>query len=412
MRITYLHQYFNTLDMTGGTRSFEFARRLVAMGHTVNLVTTDRSDGRSGGGWRVTNEDGIVVHWTPVAYSNSMSYGNRIRAFTSFAVRCGLRASRISTDVVFASSTPLTVALPGVFAARRQGAPMVLEVRDLWPEVPMALGALRDPISRIAAVQLESYAYSNAERIVALSPGMRDGVIAAGYPPEKVVVVPNASDSALFSGTEESSASFRQGDAWIGGRPLVVYCGTVGLVNGVDYLVRVAAEMRNLDPEVRFLIVGSGRCLGKVTELAAALGVAGVNLKISPEVPKSEMPTILGAATVAVSTVADVPALWANSANKVFDAFAAGVPLAINHDGWLADLLRESGAGIVMPPTDALSGAAMLRSMIRDTEGLHAMGERSHRLGETRFDRDRLARDLERVLKAAVASRSHTGHDS
>ncbi len=142
MRIIYLHQYFNTPEMAGGTRSYEMARRLVAAGHRVDLVTTwrDRTEKKS---WFVTEEAGIVVHWLPLPYSNQMNYRQRMKSFIRFAWASSRRAAGFKGDVVFATSTPLTIAFPGLYAAVRRRIPLVFEVRDLWPEVPIAMGVFR-----------------------------------------------------------------------------------------------------------------------------------------------------------------------------------------------------------------------------------------------------------------------------
>src|SRR3954470_13788729 len=118
MRILYLHQYFNTLHMPGGTRSFEMARRLVARGHDVHVVTS-RRDGRADGPPREeTIESGIKVTWLRVPYSNSMGYGRRMRALADFPVRSCLTAMAERPDVVFATSTPLAIVFPGLAASR------------------------------------------------------------------------------------------------------------------------------------------------------------------------------------------------------------------------------------------------------------------------------------------------------
>ena len=188
MKITYLHQYFNTPDIPGGTRSYEMARRLVAMGHEVNMLTTWRKEKeqwlprfpKNKSGWFETYEAGIKVHWLPVPYSNRMGFGERIRAFFQFALRGAQRAAALDADIVFATSTPLTIALPAVYAARRRKVPMVFEVRDLWPEMPIAMGALQSPLQIRAARALESWAYRNAAAVVALSRGMKQGVVDTG----------------------------------------------------------------------------------------------------------------------------------------------------------------------------------------------------------------------------------------
>src|SRR5690606_33152003 len=180
MRIIYLHQYFNTLDMPGGTRSYEMARKLVAAGHEVHMVTSWRNDDGRPAGWFQTDEAGIRVHWLPVPYSNHMSYLQRVLAFFRFAFLSLGKAKELNGDVVFATSTPLTIALPAVLAARSKKIPLVFVVRDLWPELPVAMVALRNPMLKWLATRLEKWAYYNSEAIIALSPGMKQGVIRAG----------------------------------------------------------------------------------------------------------------------------------------------------------------------------------------------------------------------------------------
>ena len=149
--------------------------------------------------------EGIDVVGVGGAYSDymratGMGYGRRAAAFGRFAAgatAAALRAAR--PDVVFATSPPLTIALPAMAAARRHRAPLVFEVRDLWPRAPIEMGALRNPAARRAAEAMERRAYRAAAHVVALSPGMADGVAAAGVPRERITVIPNASDLDLFS---------------------------------------------------------------------------------------------------------------------------------------------------------------------------------------------------------------------
>lgn len=402
MKILYLHQYFNTPQMSGSTRSYEMGRRLVAAGHQVHLITTDRSP-QVRGGWRITEEAGIIVHWLPVPYSNHMPYSERIKAFWRFAWNAAHRAAAIPADVIFATSTPLTIALPAVYAARRQKIPMVFEVRDLWPELPIAVGALKGPLIP-PAKWLERFAYRNASYIVALSPGMKEGIVRQGIPPERVFVIPNSADIAFFSAREEASRAFRYQFEWLQDRPLILYAGTLGRINGVGYLAEIAAWMAHLNAEVRFLVVGDGYERVSILEQARSLGVLDKNFFLLSNLPKKEMPTVYAAATVATSLFVDLPAMWTNSANKFFDALAAGKPIAINYNGWQADLLRETGAGIVMPPTDAERAAQQLAELLSDHERLARAGAAARKLAEERFDRDKLAAELEAVLRKAVVA--------
>ncbi|GAB6165221.1 glycosyltransferase family 4 protein [Thermostilla marina] len=401
MRIVYLFQYFATPEMTGSTFAYETARRLVARGHEVHVVTSDfnRNDGR----WRTSECEGITIHWCGIRYSNHLSYRRRMVSFFRFAAKSARRAAALGGHVVYASSTPLTIALPGVYASRRNAIPMVFEVRDLWPDTPIAVGALRGRMPIAAARRLELFAYRNAARIIARSPDMARGIVSTGYPADRVTVIPNACDFALFDVPSERGKLFRARYEWLGERPLVVYTGTLGLVNGVSYLARVAAEMSSIDPDVRFLIVGGGREETLVRDTARGLGVLDKNFFMMPPLPKREVPDVLSAADLATSTVIDRRALWANSANKVFDAMAAGKAFAINHEGWLADLIRQHDCGLVLPAVDHRAAAVRLATALRDRQWLRGAAQRAKELGKREFDRDRLVDRLEGVLHAAVA---------
>ena len=404
MRIIYLHQYFNTPNMAGGTRSYEMARRLVARGHEVQMVTS-RCNGADPG-WVETDEAGIRVHWCSVPYSNGMSYPRRLRAFMKFSWLAARKAAALGGDVVLATSTPLTIALPGVYAARRHGVPMVFEVRDLWPEMPIAVGALKNPLMIAAARRLERFAYRHAAGVVALSPGMKDGVVATGYPEQQVTVIPNGCDLTMFRVPRETGKRFRACQGWLRDRPLVVYAGTLGIINGVDYLARLAAAVRRRDVGVRFLVIGSGQEEAKLRQTAKRLRVLDRNFFIWPSLPKAEIPTVLSAADMAASVFLDLPQMWNNSANKVFDALAAGRPVAINHEGWHAERIRQTGCGLVLRPGDLESSADALVASIRDKQWLAQASAAASRVAEEQFDRDMLARRLETVLIAAAGRRN------
>ncbi|NPC84135.1 glycosyltransferase family 4 protein, partial [Pyxidicoccus fallax] len=368
MRIIYLHQYFTTPTMQGGTRSYELARRLVRMGHEVHMVTSDRQPGNEARGWRESDESGIHVHWLPVPYSQKMSYPERMRAFGNFAINSSHRAAQLAGDVVYATSTPLTIAVPGIVASKWNRRPMVFEVRDLWPAIPIAVGALKSRPAILAAQALEKAAYAGAAHIVALSPGMKAGVEAAGVSPDKITIIPNLCDPERFHVPAAEGQAFRRKYPWLGDRPMVLYAGTLGLVNGVDYLVRVAADVLARDAEVRFVILGRGSEEPALHALAERLGVKDRNLFFLPPVPKAEVPAVLSAATIATSLFTDVPGMEDNSANKFFDALASSRPLALNYGGWQAELLEQERFGLRLPPKDISAAGAMLARRVRDSQ--------------------------------------------
>lgn len=399
MKVVYLHQYFLTPDMPGGHRSFEMARRLVRAGHEVHMVTSVQT-GRSGAPrWRESVEDGIHVHWANVPYSNHMGFARRVLAFLQFATLATLRAARLGGDVIFATSTPLTIAIPALIASTVRRVPYVFEVRDMWPDVPVAMGIIRHPVLIWLARRLEMLAYRRAAHVVALAPGMRDDIVAKGIPASRVSVISNGCDVETFA-VERTGPSPRDEHGGLGEGKLVVYAGSIGLVNGVDYLVRVARAMRGLDPTVRFVVIGGGKECEHVRSLAKDEGVLDSNLFMLDPMPSREVARWLRAADFAVALITGPRVVWKDAVqNKFFDALAAGVPIASNVDGWQSLIAEEEGVGTTLDPTDAVAGARKLLATLNDAHWLAGVPDRAHRLVHRRFHRDLLARDLEELLR-------------
>ena len=400
MRILYLHQYFNTPEMPGSTRSYEMGKRLVKLGHEVHIVTSWRGK-KEDRNWFTTTESGMSVHWLPVSYDNTMSYTRRIFAFIRFAFGAARKSASIPADVVFATSTPLTIALPGAFAASRQKIPMVFEVRDLWPEVPIALGAIKNPVIKFLSRRLELFAYKNSSRIVALAPGMADSVNERGVPAEKITVIPNACDTDLFD--EYADSGIRSEYEWLQHRPLILYAGTLGFVNGVSYLVDLAKHLDRILPEARIVIVGEGKEYELVKEYAEATGILGKNIFLIGSLAKKQTAAWVATADITTSMIRNQEVLWKNAVtNKFFDSLAAGKPIACNHPGWQTEIAIQEGVGVLLQPEDPEAGAETVKNLLKDKDSLHEAGKKARLLAENQFSRDRLAGELASILGAAV----------
>ncbi|MEZ4695929.1 MAG: glycosyltransferase family 4 protein [Rhodothermales bacterium] len=396
MRILYLHQYFVTPDQPGATRSYEIARRLVRRGHQVDMITTDTSPGGSSDWWS-EDVEGITVHRTGVPYHNAMTFRNRIAAFAAFGIRAKEYGIRLDYDMVFATSTPLTIAWPAVGLSRAKGVPMVFEVRDLWPEVPIAMGIIRNRLLKQLAFRLERFAYENADLVIALSPGMAES-ISERFPTTQVQVVPNGCDLDLFRRKGNAGESFRSENG-LGDCPLVVYVGTFGEANNAAYVIDVAKHAIKILPEIRFLLVGEGKLSTGLRAHASRAGVLDTTVIIRPRIRKQNVPEVLHAADVALSLFADIPILSTNSANKFFDALAAGTAIAINYGGWQAHLIEESQCGLRLPSANPVQAAELLVAFLRNRRGTAAAGVRARLLAESRFSRDRQVAELIELLE-------------
>ena len=394
--------------MAGATRSYEMARRLVSAGHEVHMVTTWREPTEKSD-WFTTTEAGIHVHWLPVAYSNRMSYSERIQAFLRFAWHSARKAVSLPGDIIFATSTPLTISIPGIFASWWKRVPMVFEVRDMWPDVPVALGILRNPMLIRLARRLELFAYRQAVHVVALAPGMRDDIIAKGVPAGKLSVIPNGCDLDIFSGKDDNSSP-RNEYSWLDGRKLVLYAGTIGAANGVDYLVQLAREVLQIDPEIRFVIFGEGSEKESVRLLAEQSGVLERNLFMFNPLPKRKIARWFTAADMHVALMRG-PRIYLKDAvnNKFFDALAARKPIANNFDGWQSRIAEEEGVGLILDSQDVSAAARRLVNALKDSGWISKVPMRARLLAEERFNRDRLARQLEDILTAAVKNGMEKG---
>jgi glycosyltransferase involved in cell wall biosynthesis len=330
-----------------------------------------------------------------------MSNGARIKAFMQFAFAAARRAASLRSDVIFATSTPLTIALPALFASTFGRTPFVFEVRDMWPDVPIALGALKNPLAIWLARQLEMTTYRRAKHVIALAPGMRQDIIDKGIDPQKVSVIPNGCDLNVFGTTTDPSprSEFR----WLGGRKLVLYAGTLGKVNGVDYLVRTAAAAAQIDPEIRFVVIGRGRERDAVRALAEEMNVLDRSFFMLEPLPKTELARWLHAADMIIALFTGPRAVWKDAVqNKFFDALAAGRPVANNFDGWQSQVAIAADVGLMLDPNNVDSAARTLVDALHDSDWLDNARLRARALAEGRFNRDRLATELERVLTAAA----------
>jgi glycosyltransferase involved in cell wall biosynthesis len=402
--VLYFHQYFATRRRSTATRSYELARRLVERGHRVTIVSRDTRRLESGRdeepqGRLMGREtvDGIDVLYLNVPYANRYPTPVRLASFTAFTVAATVAgALEHKPDVVFASSTPLTIGISGLATARMKRVPFVFEVRDLWPAVPVALGALKSGPAVRGAEWLERQLYAGSERIVVCSEGALEELRGRGISDEKLVLIPNAADLDVFRpGVVNEGFRKRHG---LEGRFIALYAGAMGRANGLDQLVDAADALRRWgDQRVTIVAIGDGGEKEWLEERARELGLT--NLLFLPPRPKEALAGILGAADVTLTIFAPYPILETNSPNKFFDSLAAGKPVVVNLDGWLRRLVEENEAGVWVPAGNAEGLAGVLLALAGNPEGVARMGRSARALAEREFARDEMADRLAQTLE-------------
>lgn len=390
MNIIYLHQYFKFPNERGGTRSYDLAKSFAFKGHTVSIISsTSDEEYKTKKRWFVVESDGLTVHYIYLPYDNTMSNAKRILVFLQFIYYATLKLLSLKCDVLLATSTPLTIGIPALIKKWRHKTPFVFEARDVWPEAVIAIGAIKNKISQKVLYQLEKTIYKNAAAIVPLSTDMKQSIISR-YPDickdKPVVVIENISEIERFSKSVESDIL----EEAIGFKPRfsILYAGTFGRVNGIDYVVDLAKKTLNLDSSIVYILMGDGAMKQSVKTSAKDKGVLNKNLFILDSVSKEELPAWNSSVDMGSSFVIPIKELWANSANKFFDTLAASKPILINHEGWQAKVIREDNLGYVLPDVLTQGSIEEFFKYTQDNE-LHSLqSDNAFRKAESSYSLD------------------------
>jgi len=317
-------------------------------------------------------------------------------SFMVTAVALGLRPSGPADVVVVSSPTFFSIFAAWVLA-RVKRAPLVLEVRDLWPAIFVELGVLTDRRLIWVLERLELWAYSAAAQVVVVTEGFREDLVRRGVPEAKVHVIRNGVDLDRF----EPSTGAAEGRLALGvpdGAVLVLYLGAHGISQGLESVVEAAVALEG--DGIHVALVGEGAAKACVVARAAALGAS--NVSFHDGVPRGQVPGLIAAADVCLVPLRDVPLFSSFIPSKIFEYLAAGKAVVGSVAGEPAAILRRAGA-VVVEPEDPAQLAEALRELVRDPERRRRMGQQGRRFVEAEFDRQKLADDYLRILDACVA---------
>lgn len=391
MRVTYVSQYFVSADQPGGVRHWQHARALARAGHRVSVVTSyvqhkERTVPERYAGRRVVHEteDGLDVWRTYSTPGYGRDLRSRVASYGTFAWWSAVASARAPRpDVVVASSPSLPSAAAAATLARARGARFLLEVRDLWPDSAIAMGLVRDRRTIAVARRLEAYCYARADRIVALTEGIRDGMVAQGVSPARIALITNGVDLEI-GGDVAPAAVPVPGDAVV-----AMYVGAHGTYSSLETVLDAAGRLRDT-PRVRVVLVGNGDRKPALVEEATRRGLA--NVVFADAVPKREVPSWLARADICLLPYQDNPLFAGALPNKAFDYLGAGRPIVASAPaGELTRMVEAAGCGVAVPPEDGAALADAVRRLAADPEGARAMGARGRAHALEHYDREALA---------------------
>ncbi len=412
-------------------KGLPFARELTRRGHEVEVLTgfPNYPGGKLYPGYRVRPwqreiMEGITVSRVALYPSHDRSALRRIANYASFALSAAAVGPCLvnKPDVVYVYHPPATVGLPAIVLRALRGCPLVYDIQDLWPDTIFSSGMVQRRWIASALDRWCRFVYSHVDRIVVLSPGFRQTLIARGVAAEKIDVIYNWADetSLRCAGCDEH----RMRELGLAGRFNVVFAGTMGIVQRLDAVLEAAQLCAATASDVQFVFVGGGVDKARLEQRAGRMRLP--NTRFLPRLPVEAVGAVMSRADVLLVHLKDDPLFRITIPSKTQAYLAVGRPILMAVAGDAAKLIEQSRSGIACPPENPLALAEAvkrLRSMARpQREQLGANGRAfydrhlSLRVGVENFERVFQAgvdeRHASRAAAPDFATTSATPHDA
>nr|WP_295934960.1 glycosyltransferase family 4 protein [uncultured Dyadobacter sp.] len=405
MHILLLHQYFLDDDEGGGARWNEMSRIWVEGGHSVTVIAGNfhymQGPSNAKHHWKFTvktNVDGVRVIRCPVSRSYNAGFAGRILGYLSFALSAfigGIRFANDRYDRLLITSPPLFLGLPALALAWCKRLPLLLEIRDLWPDSAVGAGVLHNKQLISLAYHFEKYLYQKAVLIAVLTPAFRDKLIQEkGVTPEKIIFIPNAADFRWSEQALAGKSCALRTKLGLNGQFVVIYVGAHGLTNDLTQIVRAAALLK--DVNAHFLLIGDGPEKRRLMQIVDQQKISNVSF-IDP-VPKSAIFEYIVAADAGVSVLKKAAIFKTVYSNKTFDYSACRKPVLMAIDGVSRALIESAEAGVFVEPENPEDFALKVRLYMTNPELVHKHGENGYRFVKAHFDRDVLAKEYMKAI--------------
>jgi glycosyltransferase involved in cell wall biosynthesis len=335
VKVLILHQYFNTPATGGALRSYYLATALAQQGIETKVITTHNHPER-----KTIFVEGVEVHYLPIPYDNRFGFVKRAWSFLNFVWSIVREAGHFKdAHVCYAISTPLTIGLAAIWIKKRYRIPYLFEVGDLWPEAPIQLRIIKNPILKVVLYKLEKSIYKRAQAIVALSEAIKTE-IQKKVSGKQIHVISNMADIEFFK--RETKRPDLEEKFGVQGKFVVSYIGTMGLANGLDFILACAEASQTLP--IQFLFCGEGAMLPKLKEIAWNKKLS--NVTFIAEQNREGVRNVLNVTDAVFVSYKPLPVLETGSPNKYFDGLAAGKLMIVNVGGWMKEEVEKNGCGI------------------------------------------------------------------
>jgi glycosyltransferase involved in cell wall biosynthesis len=405
LRILFLTHYYPPEVNAPANRVSELARQWQRAGHEVTIVTCapNHPYGRVLPGYRNAlferdRKHGIDICrvWTWLAANEG--FLGRTTNYVSFLASAGLQAGRLpKADIVVSTSPQFFCGLAGYLVSRIKRVPWVLEIRDLWPESIVAVGAMMSSPAIRVLERIERFAYRKADHIVVVTDSFVGHIVGRGGDAARISVIKNGVDLSLF-GELPDAAAFRRRHG-LEGKFVAAYIGTHGMAHQLETILEAAAITRD-DESITYLMVGAGAERERLVGLRDAMRLA--NVVMLDQMPRAEMPTVWAASDASLVLLRPAKVFDAVIPSKIFEAMAMRCPIILGVGGEARQIIEAGRCGLPIAPGSPLELAAAVRRLAGDRAEARALGDAGRAFVAANFDRAVLADRYQAALRAVV----------
>ena len=407
MKILFFSHYYTPEGNAPATRVSALCERWARAGHEVTVVTgaPNVPNGIVYEGYRNerTSEvvNGVKVERVKTYIAANKGVVKRMLNYVTFflsALWTGVRLEK--PDVVIATSPQIFCGYAGVWYKRVRRVPLVIEIRDIWPESMFAVGAKVPRLGIWALERIEKAMYRRCDRLVTVGEGYRLRLKEKGVPEEKMSVVMNGTDLEVYSPREKNAELLKR--YGLEGKFVVSYIGTVGMACGLEVVLEVAENLtqRHRGTElgkVVFVIVGDGAYREKLEAEAKRRRLD--NVVFTGRQPKSSMPDWVSSSDASLVHLKKTELFTTVMPSKIFESAGCKRPIIMGVDGFAKKLVMDAEAGLDMQPENAESLVECVKSLVEDPALRCKLGENAYNNIAKVYNRDQQAEDYLRIIE-------------
>lgn len=400
MRILFLSHYFPPEVNAPATRTYEHCREWVKHGHEVTVVSCvpHHPMGKAYPGYKnrfyqVEERDGIraIKVWTYITANEG--FVKRTWNYIFYMKMAIWIAPFIGkADVVISTSPQFFNGLAGYFVSRLKRAPWILEIRDLWPESILAVGAITNkPIIRFLEY-LEMFAYRKADRIVSVTEAFKNYMVSKGIDEQKIHVITNGVNLDFYQPVAKNQAL--AAELGVSGKFVAAYVGTHGMAHHLETILAAARQCDN--PDIVFLMVGDGAERQRLLSMKQELGLD--NVVMVQQLPKEKMPALWSITDASLVLLKKSDLFKSVIPSKIFESMAMQCPIILGVEGEVKGIIEKAGSGICIEPESVVELLQAVSRLHNDAKLAAQMGESGRKYVSEYYDRAVLAKRFAELL--------------